>query len=541
MKKYFLYLHILCFLFACGMNGHNNTLVISSSQFNGVFSPFFATSGYDSSVVGMAVESLLAFDKGGNPIDCVAKYIPPEVKVKDGKLVTIYTFPLNPKIRFSDGSKVTVEDIIFSFKVFCDPTYDGAATIWTTAIEGITEYRENPNVTDISGIIALDDSTIQVTVEGVDPKAIINLGGISVVPKKYYDADFKKSDLSAVKSKNSVPMGTGPYKFVKYENNVVSFEGNEYFYPEPPKTPKLKLQVVASAAKLDSLIMGETDIADPNPSPENVEIAKSADLYYQLVDNHGYCYIGLNADRITDINVRRGLMHLMNRPPAVRTYFEDLASVIERPMPKSSWAYPHEAQAFYEFSPTRAAVFFQKAGYENINGKLMKDGNQLRIEVGIGGDGSMNHPVAPILTQMKDELEKLGGILEINDCDANILFDRLSAGSWDMWVAAWQNTMDPDMYQVYHSKGPSNHYHIRNEELDRLIFEARQPLDIEIRKKKYFRALDIIMEEAVEMPVFQRKNVFVFNPGNIEIDSLVQDPSPFYNYSSKIQNIKMTH
>lgn len=540
MKKSIFTLCVFGIFLSCGLGGHSNTLVIASSQFNGVFSPFFASSGYDTAVVGMVVQSLLRSDREGKPIDGVAKYIPPEQKIINGKTVTVYNFPLTPEIRFSDGSKVTVEDIIFSFKVFCDPTYDGAATIWTTPIVGIEEYRNNPSQTEIAGIVAIDDSTIQVTIDGVDPKAIWNLGGISVVPKNYYDANFKKSDLSAVKSKNAVPMGTGPYKFVKYENNVVSFEANEYFYPEPPKTPRMKLQVIATASKLDSLMLGETDIVDPNPSPENVEIAKSADLHYQLIDNLGYGYIGINAERVTDVNLRRGLMCLMNRAPAVRTYYEDLASVIERPQSKTSWAYPPDAKPFYEFNPQRAAEFFQKAGYENVDGKLIKDGKQLRIEVGIGGEGSMNHPVAPILTQMKEELEKLGGILEINDCDANILFDRLDTGSWDMWVAAWQSTIDPDMYQIYHSEGPSNHYRVRNSELDRLVLEARQTLDIEQRQEKYFRALDIIMEEAVEMPVYQRKNVYVFNPENIAIQSLAKDPSPFYDYSSEIQNIRMT-
>ena len=127
-------------------------------------------------------------------------------------------------------------------------------------------------------------------------------------------------------------------------------------------------------------------------------------------------------------------------------------------------------------------------------------------------------------------MEKLGAVLEINDCDTNILFDRMNSGSWDMWVAAWGADIDPDMYQVYSSNGPSNHYHIKNAELDKLIMDARSTTDIEERKEYYAKALDIVMDEAVEMPVYQRKNMYIYNPAVVNIDTLPKDMTPYYGF-----------
>lgn len=625
-----------------------DTMVVGGDEMNGVFSPFFGTTGPDAAIHERVVEPLLATDRGGAPTPVLADFTFEEVPGTDGTIEkTVYTFTLKEGVTFSDGEPVTADDVIFSYKVLADPTYDGASTLYTTPIIGINEYRyDDPNyagkveelkaqsqnvsddeikeylqgycagdydnygdqaiidylggsvegidglegdakkkvivdayaayefenaydthkaatidskykalekeyiksnlasgtanVPEIEGIKKVDDRTVEVTIKGVDPKAIWNLGGIQIAPEHYYaPSGFKKGDLAEIKALNGTPMGSGPYKFEKYENNIVTLRANETYHKGAPKTPSIKVQYVAKANKVDSLQMKTIDLSDPNASPEVLEQVKSAGLHYELIDNLGYGYIGLNAERIPDKNVRKGLMHLMNRKPAVETYYGELASVIERPMSQVSWAYPENAEEVYPFDPAKALEYFETAGYKQENGKLMKDGKQLKVEVGIGADGTMDHPSAPVLTQMKTELEKLGGVLEINDCDGSILFDRLDAGEWDMWVAAWQATADPDMYQIYHSQGPTNHYKIKDEKLDQLIVDARSTNDIEVRKDYYAEALDIIMDEAVEMPVYQRKNMYAFNPEVINVDTIADDLSPFYDYWKEIETLEL--
>ncbi|MDF2820744.1 MAG: transporter substrate-binding protein [Clostridiales bacterium] len=595
------------------------TLVIGTDQFNGVFSPFFATTAYDVEIADRVMgKYLISNDRLGAPIDGIAKYVAPEeVKDADGNITkTVYTFELIEGVKFSDGTPITADDILFTYKVFCDPTYDGSATIYTTPILGVQAYKyDDPNyeaaiaaiaekvaayaptieeitpiaqewaddnampiedflpeggyyaytlddatsrykaqlekeyiagnlasgevkVPEIEGIKKINDTTVEVTIDGVDPKAIWNLGGIQIAPAKYYGEGFKKGDLSMVKAKNDSPMGAGPYKFESYENNVITLVTNENYFLGQPVTAKMKYQVTATANKLDGVVRGDTDLSDPTASPEMIEQIDAAGMHYELLDNLGYGYIGINAQRINDLNVRKGLMHLMNRAPAVKSYYDDLATVIERPMSRVSWAYPEGATEYYGFDTAKALEYFLAAGYTQDGGKLMKDGKQLRVEVGIGGDGNMDHPSAPILTAMKIELEKLGGILDISDVDSSILFDRLDAGEWDMWVAAWQATIDPDMYQTYYSDGPSNHYKVNDARLDEVIVLARQTNDVSVRKELYTEALDIIMDQAVEMPVYQRMNLYVFNPNRIDIDTLPADMTAFYGWSMDIQTLQ---
>ncbi|MEG2295117.1 MAG: ABC transporter substrate-binding protein [Oscillospiraceae bacterium] len=636
------------------------TLVEATAKLNGVFNPFFATTSYDRNISDKVHASLISNDREGIPTDHLAKYTQPvEVKKEDGTVEkTVYTFELVEGAKFSDGQPVTADDVIFSLKVYCDPTYSGSSTIFTTPIIGVNEYRyddvnyaaaiekikveseklndeeittfiksqvdkkmetisiedameyvgyENKdtltgdklkesvlqayytfeiakkedykagatkakykeletayiqknlessegNVTEIEGIKKIDDRTVEITIDGVDPKAIWNLGGFMIAPAHYYGKglegganagkEFKKGDLTVVEEKNAAPMGAGPYIFDKFENNVVSYLANEMYFQGAPKTKKYKVQVADAKTHMESVQLGQIDIGEPNASVELVQQAKEQGIHYELVDNLGYGYIGINSERVTDLNVRKGLMTLMNRKPAVEAFYgTELASIIERPMSKVSWAYPEDAKPTYTFDPSVALDYFKAAGYTQTekNGKkiLEKNGKQLKIEVGIGGEGSMAHPAAPVLTQMKDELDKLGGVLEINDVDSTILFDKLNSGGWDMWVAAWSSTIDPDMYQVYNSKGPSNHYRIKNAELDELTLKARQTTDIKVRKEMYTRVLDIIMDQAIEMPVYQRKNMYVFNPEIVNTDSLTKDMSPFYTFRKEYHALEV--
>jgi len=76
----------------------------------------------------------------------------------------------------------------------------------------------------------------------------------------------------------------------------------------------------------------------------------------------------------------------------------------------------------------------------------------VEYEIIVPADGIGDHPAFAILADTKTSLEKIGITLTINDpADTNVLWDTLDANTHEMWTAAWGSTIDPDMYQVYHS------------------------------------------------------------------------------------------
>lgn len=142
-------------LFA-GCKKTNDTLVVGYSPFSSKFSPFFSETAYDQDAQAMTQLGLLTSDRTGA---IILKGIEGETKAYNGTDYTYYgpadltitedketgkvyyDFKLREDLKFSDGEKLTIDDVIFSMYVLCDPTYEGNSTLYALPIEGIEEYR----------------------------------------------------------------------------------------------------------------------------------------------------------------------------------------------------------------------------------------------------------------------------------------------------------------------------------------------------------------------------------------------------------------
>ena len=140
-----------------GGTGEDKPLVVGYAPFNEKFSPFFATTAYDQDVSSMTQATLLASDREGaivyNGIEGETRsyngtdytyYGLADCTVTENADGTVdYDFKLREDVTFSDGEKLTADDVIFTLYVLADPTYDGSSTLYSTPIEGMSEYRAN--------------------------------------------------------------------------------------------------------------------------------------------------------------------------------------------------------------------------------------------------------------------------------------------------------------------------------------------------------------------------------------------------------------
>lgn len=395
------------------------------------------------------------------------------------------------------------------------------------------------DVPEISGIQKVDEYTCTVLFDSPNISGDKLVAWQSIIPEHYYGANWSKGNLDSIKELNNAPMGCGPYIFESYENNIVTLKANADYFKGAPKIPTIKFQIVNEDDKVDLILSGDIDITDPSAELELVEqLNQNTDkAAYSLVDNPGYGYIAINAERVPDINVRKGLMHLMNREPAVKSYYGDLGQVIERPMTPTLAEYPDDAEEYYGYNPEKALEYFKAAGYEEVGGKLVKDGEQLRISVGIGEASS--HPSTPILTQMANDMAAIGAELVVNDVQFSVLSPMVQGGELDMWVMAWGNSTDCDLTQIFGSRGGSNDHKYYSAEIDALQEQIMQTIDFEERCKLVEQELDLIMDAAVYMPVYQRKNMEVYNANTIKLETLPEETTTYYNYASQIEKLEM--
>lgn len=468
------------------------------------------------------------------------------------------------------------------------------------AVSGGTE------VDYIEGIKKLSQTEVEVKCRGFEAPAVYTICGIWVAPLHYYGDEsmydyenhkfgFPKGDLSIIESKTTQPMGAGPYKFIKYENKVVYLEANENYYKGAPKIKYLQLKETTDGEMINGVATGVIDLANPSGSVAKMNEIKKINSNGQLtgdvitsslVDNLGYGYIGINADNVNvggdpgseaSKNLRKAFATLfaVYRDVAIDSYYADAATVINYPISSTSWAAPQKTDEGYEVAYSKdvngnpiytadmvaedkyeaalqAAIgYFKAAGYtfDESTGKFVAapEGAKMKYEVMIPADGVGDHPAFSILKDTQAALEKIGITLEINDLtDANELWDSINANTHEMWAAAWGATIDPDMYQVYHSSNrigrggtDSNSYNINDPELDQIIMEARRSPDQAYRKALYKRALDIILDWGVVIPTYQRQNLVIFSTQRINTDTITPDISTYYECFREIEKMEM--
>ncbi|MBQ8031035.1 MAG: ABC transporter substrate-binding protein, partial [Butyrivibrio sp.] len=103
-----------------------------------------------------------------------------------------------------------------------------------------------------------------------------------------------------------------------------------------------------------------------------------------------------------------------------------------------------------------------------------------------------------------------------------------------------QTTLDPDMFQIYHSEGGSaNRYRIYSDELDKLVLEAKTVTDQAVRKALYKEALDFVVDFACEIPVYQRQDCTIYSSERVNVESIIPDQTTYYTYLDEIYKIAM--
>ncbi len=177
---------------ACDKNKRQNDpetrpLILSISTPDGVFNPFFSTSAYDSSVIGQTQIGMLSTDKEGNIVcgdnepTVVKEYT---IEEAGDQKSTTYRFLIKNGIKFSDGEPLTIKDVLFNLYVYLDPAYTGSATIYSTDIVGLKEYRMQSNdVSDESASSFEEQFIATASMRINDVKEFVQLIGRGVLPE----------------------------------------------------------------------------------------------------------------------------------------------------------------------------------------------------------------------------------------------------------------------------------------------------------------------------------------------------------------------
>ena len=82
-------------------------------------------------------------------------------------------------------------------------------------------------------------------------------------------------------------------------------------------------------------------------------------------------------------------------------------------------------------------------------------------------------------------------------------------------------------------------YEIEDEKLIQLIMDARATTDQAFRKLMYKECLDIIIDWAVEIPVYQRQNAIIFGAERVNMETMTPDITTFYTWLQGVHNVEL--
>ena len=404
-----------------------------------------------------------------------------------------YVVHLRRGVTFHNGQALTSKDVVSTFSRFLDPEFispqKGAFTVMT-------------------GVRALDDYTVQFTLKepfGAFPLA--NLVPIPILPDGKSDAELA-----------AAPIGTGPYRFVRYDVDdkviMAAFEG---YWAGAPGNAGVEFRVVPDDTMRSlELRKGTADLMINDVPPDIVHAFEdSGDFHVTRAPGLDFSYVGFNMrdPLLADKRVRHAIGYAVNREAIVKYLRRGLAREATGLIPPLAWAYEPGIHTF-AFDPARAMRLLDEAGFPDPDGP---DGPLPRLNLSL--KISTNEEIRLQSTVIQQDLRNVGINLDVRSYEFATMFADVLKGNFQLMSLIWVGgaMADPDILRrVFHSSqvppAGFNRGYYSNPEVDRLIDLASTSLTEADRKRYYGEAQRIVADDAPYIPIWNRTNVIVSQP-----------------------------
>jgi peptide/nickel transport system substrate-binding protein len=408
----------------------------------------------------------------------------------DHPTLTTYVVTIKQGVRFHDGHELTSADVVYTFRSFLDPDF-------VSSRKG--GYRE------LQSVEALDRYSVLFTL--VRPFTSFPINLIMPIVPDGAGAGFARK-----------PVGTGPYRFVRYAvDDFVELAPFADYHGGAPRNDGLVLKVVPDDIMRGlELRKGTTDLVVNDLTP---------DIAFQLERNHqlamteapgvDYQYVGLNLSDpvLKDVRVRQALAHAIDSRSIIQYLRRGLARPAAGLLPQQSWAAASDLDA-YPYDPARARALLDQAGYRDPDG----DGPSPRFRLGlkISNAVEFNRLQAAVIQQ---NLRDVGVDLDVLTFEFATLFSDVLAGNFQMYTLQWTagSLADPDILRrVFHSAQVPpvgfNRGRYSNPEVDRLLDEASASSDEPRRLELFQESQRLIARDVPYISLWNKTNFVVAQP-----------------------------
>ncbi|NEY72823.1 ABC transporter substrate-binding protein [Bacillus mesophilus] len=295
------------------------------------------------------------------------------------------------------------------------------------------------------------------------------------------------------------PIATGPFEVVSFtpesEINLKRYEG---YWDGAAKLDKVTIKFNSDGnVRALALQSGEADIAFHLPPEALAPIESREDLRVESVSSLRVHFLLYNAQKpaLQDVNVRRALDKLINRPVAVSEIMNGHATEASGPF-NPNFAFAGE-KAPEEYDPKQAELLLKEAGYEkNANGILEKNGEPLELKLAT----YQGRPELPLMAQyLQAEAASLGikiDIVTVEDIDSYLWEQQ---DEWDL--VTYSNLTAPRgdggyfLNVAYLPEGGLNPGQINIPELNEITQQLNSTANLDDRIELQKKAVEMIQDE----------------------------------------------
>lgn len=270
-----------------------------------------------------------------------------------------YTFYLRDDVTFHNGTRLTADDVVFTFE----------------KVYGLGEFKEPtsraglvlPEGGDQVQVVKLDDYTVRFRFSRPFPVFLQGLVHVQILPAAYY----KQVGAGVFQRR---PVGTGSFRFAGGDlDGEIVLERYPGYYGGSPDLPPVGpsrlervrfLMMADGSARVEALKKGVVDLIQQVPRAFVEELQADDRFKVKFAEGTTSYEVELNNTQppFDDVRVRRALNHAINWEVILQKIHGGMASRLPTAFLPNGWGY-NAKLAPYEYHPARAVQLLEEAGY----------------------------------------------------------------------------------------------------------------------------------------------------------------------------------
>lgn len=474
--------------------------------------PGLNSSADGANMIMHAFETLMIVDKDN-------KIVPGQAETYDiSKDGLTYTFHLRDGLKWSDGTPLTANDFVFSWKRLSDPNV--AAPYGEDMLGYVKGYQEAAagNI-DALGVSAPDNKTfvVELSVPCVYFLKIVTHATMVPVQKASVEANGEQWSL-----KPETYVSNGPLKMIDWvPGSHITFSKNEnYWNADKVTLNTLKFVLMEdSNAAYSAYRTGEVAMIKDVPTEEIPSLKGKEEFHVE--PNVGVSYLDFNTQKepFTNADVRKALSLAIDRDYVSNTVMQGIGAPAGNFVPQG--VSDAEAGTYFEdvTRKNNGGDFFNIKNHEADLAKAKEllakagypDGKGFPVVEYMTNDAGHNKAVAEYLQSCWKEL---GVNMDIKIVEWGTFAPTRRAGDYLTARDAWSLDYDDpsNLLNLMKSTSGNNNAQYKNPDLDKLLDEANATLDVKEHYAKLHEAENMILEDAAIAPLNYRNEFWLQNP-----------------------------